>query len=199
MTPGLRQAAVFAFFAAWLAAGLLSPGGARAEDGALQTEIVTDAIYKGVVGKALDALPMDPEQRVALQRTNAVVSGTMTGRSISIWVGLTNPVLMIGGLVWGIFAAANIKSDEPKPSAIATALASPGHIEVQPLDSVEPGVALQLATDAPDRGSFEMEAGAPVASATRPLRLSMDLSAIPVPESTQGEDAGMTAGLAANF
>lgn len=79
---------------------------------------VRDFIFKGVVGKVLDTVPMDPEHRVALQKTSAVVSGTVAGRSISIWAGLTNPVLLIGGLTWGLFAAANIKADAPAREVI---------------------------------------------------------------------------------
>jgi hypothetical protein len=78
---------------------------------------VPDAIYKGVVGKALDVVPMDPEKRLVLQRTNAVVSNTFTGRSLSVWAGLTNPILLIGGLVWGLFAASHINADRAPPTA----------------------------------------------------------------------------------
>jgi len=72
---------------------------------------IDDILYKGVVGKALDVVPMDPEQRAGLQRANAVVSNTIAGRSLSIWAGLTNPVLLIGGMAWGFFAASNIKPE----------------------------------------------------------------------------------------
>lgn len=65
-------------------------------------------VYKGLVGHALDAIPMDPSQRVGLQRANAVVSGTYLGRSLTVLAGLTNPVLLIGGFIWGIWAASNI-------------------------------------------------------------------------------------------
>ncbi|HEY5293821.1 MAG TPA: hypothetical protein VIJ43_16060 [Burkholderiales bacterium] len=70
------------------------------------------AVYKGLVGSALDAIPMDPSQRVGLQRTNAVVSNTLFGRSLAAWAGLSNPVLLLGGLVWGMWAASNIKPAE---------------------------------------------------------------------------------------
>ena len=72
-------------------------------------------IYKGLIGNMLDTLPMDPVQRVDLQRTNAVVSSTFSGRSIAVLLGLSNPVLMIGGLVWGLWSASNIH-----PVAVAT-------------------------------------------------------------------------------
>jgi hypothetical protein len=69
-------------------------------------------VYKGLVGNVLDTVPMDASQRVGLQRTNAVVSNTLLGRSLAAWAGLSNPVLLLGGLVWGIWAASNIKPAE---------------------------------------------------------------------------------------
>jgi len=98
----------------------LLPVAAGAED-ALRTPLaIPDAIYKGVVGKALDAVPMDTERRVLLQRTNTVASSTLTARSLSAWAGLTNPLLLIGGLVWGLFAASNIKANEAGPGPAMT-------------------------------------------------------------------------------
>ena len=70
------------------------------------------AVYKGLVGNALDAIPMDPSQRVDLQRTNAVISNALSGRTLAAWVGLSNPVLLLGGIVWGMWAASNIKPAE---------------------------------------------------------------------------------------
>ena len=99
---------------------LLLPVEAVAED-ALRTPLaIPDAIYKGVVGKALDAVPMDPERRVILQRTNTVASSTLTARSLSVWVGFTNPLLLVAGLVWGLFAASNIKPNEAGPGPAMT-------------------------------------------------------------------------------
>jgi len=69
-------------------------------------------VYKGLVGNALDGIPMDPSKRVSLQRTNAVVSNTLSGRSLAILAGLSNPILLIGGFVWGIWSASNIKPEE---------------------------------------------------------------------------------------
>ena len=65
-------------------------------------------LYKGLVGTALEAVPMDPAQRVSLQRTNAVVSNTWSGRSLAALAKLTHPALSIGGFVWGLWAASNI-------------------------------------------------------------------------------------------
>lgn len=89
------------------------PGSPATPNSSAQT--FEQALYKGVIGNVLDALPIDPAKRVDLQRTNAVVSNTLTGRSLSMLVGLSNPVLMIGGLVWGMWAAANIN---PAPSVV---------------------------------------------------------------------------------
>lgn len=74
-------------------------------------------VYKGLVGNALEAVPMDAEKRVALQRTNAVVSNTMSARSLTILAKLTNPVLLIGGFAWGLWSAANINAPDTAPAA----------------------------------------------------------------------------------
>lgn len=71
---------------------------------------VDQIIYKGLIGNALDSVPMDSAQRVKLQQTNAVVSSTLSGRSLTTLTKLTNPVLLIGSIVWGLWAAANINS-----------------------------------------------------------------------------------------
>jgi hypothetical protein len=117
-----------------VAASLLWTLPAHAEDAPQSPAAIGDVVYKGVVGKVLDAVPMDAEGRVALQKTSAVVSGTLTGRSISIWAGLSlsNPILLIAGLAWGIYSATHIEPAQPqaKPDA-APALpdAPPGIIE----------------------------------------------------------------------
>ncbi len=95
-----------------LAACLLVATTAWAQDAPQPLPAVGDVVYKGVIGKALDAVPMDPDERAILQRTSAVVSGTLTGRTLSVWAGLSNPILLIAGLAWGIFSASNIKAAE---------------------------------------------------------------------------------------
>lgn len=65
-------------------------------------------LYKGLVGNVLDTVPMDPARRVGLQRANAVVSSTLSGRSLSTLAKLTHPALLIGGIAWGLWAASNI-------------------------------------------------------------------------------------------
>jgi hypothetical protein len=69
-------------------------------------------VYKGLVGNALDGIPMDPSRRVSLQRTNAIISNTLSGRSLAALAGLTNPVLLLGGLAWGVWSASNIKPED---------------------------------------------------------------------------------------
>lgn len=79
-------------------------------------------VYKGLVGNVLDEIPMEPSRRVSLQRTNAIVSNTWSGHTLSTLAGLSNPILLIGGLVWGVWAASNIK-----PEADARPLSGPGN------------------------------------------------------------------------
>jgi hypothetical protein len=66
----------------------------------------------------LDTLPMDPARRVDLQRANAVVSNTVSGRSLATLIGMSNPIFIIGGLVWGLWSASNIQ-----PVAVQTKVA----------------------------------------------------------------------------
>ncbi len=82
---------------------------------------VDQMLYKGVVGNMLEAVPMDAEQRTKLQRANAVVSGTLTGRSLSMLAKLAHPGFLVGGLVWGLWAAANIDAAPPAAPAQDTA------------------------------------------------------------------------------
>ena len=95
-----------------LSACLLVATAAQAQDAAQLQAALGDVVYKGVVGKVLDAVPMDPNERVTLQRTGAVVSSTLTGRSLAAWAGLTHPVLLVAGAIWGLFSASNIKTAE---------------------------------------------------------------------------------------
>jgi LysM repeat protein len=67
-----------------------------------------DIMYKGVVGKVLDAMPLEPATRTALQQTNSVVSGTLTVRSLGVLAGFGGPLLTIAGLIWGIFSSRQI-------------------------------------------------------------------------------------------
>ena len=75
----------------------------------------TDQIlYKGVVGNLLEAMPLEPAQRVDLQRTNAVISSPISARSLALLLGISNPIVMIGGLVWGIWSASRIEAPAAK-------------------------------------------------------------------------------------
>lgn len=98
---------------------------ARAEDmpNYQAVQNASQTIYKGLIGNVLDTLPMDPMKRVDLQRTTAVVSNTLSGRSLSVLAGLSNPLLMIGGLAWGLWAASNIDPAAADPNVAA----SPAH------------------------------------------------------------------------
>ncbi|MBI4195846.1 MAG: hypothetical protein HY526_12295 [Betaproteobacteria bacterium] len=119
-----------------LAACLLLAVAVRAEDVPQPPPAVDDVVYKGIVGKALDAVPMDPGERVVLQRTSAVVSGTLAGRSISVWAGLSNPLLLIAGVAWGLFSASNINAAE--------AAAKPDTNRVEPVDAGQIQVVLLM-------------------------------------------------------
>lgn len=123
-----------------LAACLLLAIPARAEDAPQPLPAVGDVVYKGLVGKALDAVPMDPNERMVLQRTSAVVSSTLTGRSLSVWAGLTNPFLLIAGLVWGLYSASNIKAAETNAKPDATRVEPR-----EPIETAPPQVALVIA------------------------------------------------------
>lgn len=81
-----------------------------------------DIVYKGVLGKALDWVPLEPETRTGLQQANAVVSSSIVARSIAAATGIGGPILTIVGLVWGIFSARKIsamqaQANEPQPVA----------------------------------------------------------------------------------
>ncbi|MBY0375373.1 MAG: hypothetical protein K2Q23_15370 [Bryobacteraceae bacterium] len=79
-----------------------------------------DIVYKGVIGKALDLLPLDPSTRTGLQQANAVVSSSIAARTLAAATGIGGPILTIAGLVWGLFAASKIgaqQSAEPKQIA----------------------------------------------------------------------------------
>jgi hypothetical protein len=109
---------------------------------------VDQVIYRGVVGNILEAVPLPAEQRVQLQRGNAVIGNTLTGRSLTVLLGLASPVLMIGGLIWGIWSAVNIKATASAHAAAA--LPSPLPPARPPTPIVEAGeVAPGDATDVP--------------------------------------------------
>ena len=67
------------------------------------------ALYKGVVGNLLEAVPIDPESRVQLQRFSAVVGSPLSGHSLAITLGIAAPPLMILGFIWGLWSANQIQ------------------------------------------------------------------------------------------
>lgn len=71
-----------------------------------------DVLYKGVLGKALDFVPMNPDDRVTLQQTSSIISASLSGRMLAGLFSITNPIAMVAGLAWGLFSAKNI---EPAP------------------------------------------------------------------------------------
>jgi len=93
------------------AASADSDSGTRAVEN-VSAKGLDQIVYKGFVGNALDGIPMDPSKRVSLQRTNAIVSNTLSGRTLAVLAGLSNPVLLLGGLAWGVWSASNIKPEE---------------------------------------------------------------------------------------
>jgi len=118
---------------------------------------VEQVIYKGLVGHILEAVPLDPEQRVQLQRGNAIINNAFTGRSLAMLLGIASPPLMIAGLIWGIWSAFNIKPAQidtrtalaplepaiqaqepaepaPAPHGDSTRLVDGGHVAAQSLD-----------------------------------------------------------------
>ncbi len=69
---------------------------------------VPDLVYKGVVGKALDMVSLEPSTRTGLQQASAVIGNSFAGRSLAALTGLGGPLLTIAGLLWGIFSAQKI-------------------------------------------------------------------------------------------
>lgn len=117
-----------------LAAGLilLTAVAARAQDldtprlPSIPTQSADQVIYKGVVGNLLETIPIDPARRVELQRGNAVVSNVLSGRSLAVLFGIASPILMVGGLIWGIWAASQIKAPAPETGGLASTPGKPG-------------------------------------------------------------------------
>ena len=141
---------------------MLTAFGARAETtlvepvktARLADKPLDQVIYKGVLGNMLEEVPLDPEQRVELQRANAVISNAVSGRSLAVLLGVASPVFIVGGLAWGIFAASRIKPAAPLavtetcgPDYVpsATALAVPDVDSVFPGDAELPSVHGPLA------------------------------------------------------
>jgi hypothetical protein len=65
-------------------------------------------VYKGVVGNLLEQVPLDSEDRVQLQRMNALLSTPLSARAFAIAIGVAHPPLMLAGLIWGLWSATKI-------------------------------------------------------------------------------------------
>jgi len=124
-------------------------------------------VYKGLVGNALDGIPMDPAKRVSLQRTNAILSNTWSGHTLTTLAGLSNPVLLIGGLVWGVWSAANIKPEEDGAQAASAPSQIGAEFSLQQIALLE-----SSASAAPARLHSETAAAKPIAAVPpdEPLR-----------------------------
>ncbi|MEQ1772798.1 MAG: hypothetical protein ABL891_03355 [Burkholderiales bacterium] len=138
------------------------------------TQGVDQMLYKGLIGNALDAVPMDSAQRVTLQRTNAVISNTLSGRSLTALAKLTNPALLIGSIAWGFWAASNINTpaaETPASGATDASASQPEHM-----------AALQTAGQASDvPNARDNPPAANSASPAAPLQASPPLSEAPRP------------------
>lgn len=73
-----------------------------------------DFIYKGALGKALDFVPMQAEDRVAMQRAGSVVSGTLTGIKLAGLLNIATPIAAVLGFLWGALSAKNIEPAETR-------------------------------------------------------------------------------------
>ncbi len=144
-------------------------------------------VYKGLVGNVLDAVPMDSSDRLGLQRTNAVVSNTLFGRSLAVLAGLSNPVLLLGGFVWGVWSAANINPAEAGMKIVAKQGRSGGSAAAPERADALRHVSTSV-DDAPANGALERvllvshSAGdLDVATATRPRVIKIWLPQRPPP------------------
>lgn len=89
--------------------------------------ITSDILYKGVVGKILDAVPMESTARIKLQQANAVISSTLTGRALGALTGIGGVIIGFAGFLWGILSANKIQSasNDDKKQGIQTASTTP--------------------------------------------------------------------------
>jgi LysM repeat protein len=93
---------------------------AAPEKSAEPARALPDIVYKGIAGKVLDAMPIEPSTRATLQRANTIVSSTFTARSLGVLTGLGGPLLTVAGLLWGIFSSRQIDAapaGDAKPAA----------------------------------------------------------------------------------
>jgi hypothetical protein len=97
-----------------------------------------EVLAKGVLGNLLEVIPLESDDRAQLQRFNAVVGSPFTARTLAVALGISNPPLMIVGLIWGLWSATQIKprtapvqeaaAPTYAPHMLDTALAAPASI-----------------------------------------------------------------------
>jgi hypothetical protein len=105
MFARIGLSALVLFYAGFAAAEENSPADPSGSSSAAQV------VYKGVVGNLLDNVPIEPESRATLQRVNALVSSPFGARSLALALGIASPPLIIIGVLWGLWSAANIEPE----------------------------------------------------------------------------------------
>jgi hypothetical protein len=65
-------------------------------------------LYKGLVGNLLEAVPLETQDRVQLQRLSSMLSSPLSARSLAVALGIASPPLMVVGLIWGLWSANQI-------------------------------------------------------------------------------------------
>ncbi len=101
---------------------------------------VPDILFKGIAGKMLDAVPIEPSTRADLQRASTIVSSTITTRSLGALTGLGGPLGAVAGLIWGIFSSRQIEA-APVADAKPVAEAIPA-VGAQPAERTKVAEAL---------------------------------------------------------
>ena len=160
-----------------------------AASGSLPRDI-DQMVYKGVVGNLLDQVPMDAQERLDLQRANAVVGNALGARSVAILLGVTaSPLFVIGGLIWGLVAASKIKPGDTQQTArqrpVQPAEEKPVQVAQQPVEAVQPQpvqVALGAAREGECGEDWMQATGitalAPAAEAAEPVQGAVEAEAI---------------------
>ena len=95
----------------------IRPAPASTPTTAAAPETMPDILYKGLVGKVLDALPLDASARTGLQQANAIIGSSFAGRTLAALTGVGGPLLTLAGLAWGLFSAQKIGATQPADAA----------------------------------------------------------------------------------
>jgi len=161
-----------------------------------QAREIDQMVYKGVVGNILDKVPMDTQERLDLQRANAVVGNALGARSVAILLGITaSPLFLIGGLMWGLIAASKIKSaDTPQAAQREPAQAAreePAQAAQQPVQAEEqPPLEVARRIERPGECGEDWLAST-ATTADLPAIEAVGVAADGVPE-PEGEAVGVT-------